>query len=84
MKLLITICTLLLNGCSQLMNGQIQPVVVKDANKAIMATTCSGSVEDWGTCNSKAKQKCPNGYIVLDKTENIVGGRRELTFQCKK
>ena len=86
MKLLITVRMFVLSGCAQLMNGQAQaqPVVVKDAREQIMFTTCSGAVEDWGTCNSKAMKTCPNNYIVLEKTEDANGLFRNLTFQCKK
>ena len=75
-----------LSGCAQLTNGQaqMQPVVVKVAREHIMFTTCSGAVEDWGTCNSKAMKACPNNYIVLEKTEDANGLFRNLTFQCKK
>lgn len=84
MKLIITFLVIALSGCSQLRNPQVQAVVVKDANRQIMYTTCNGLVEDWGTCNSKAMKACPNNYIVLDKTQESNGIFRSLTFQCKK
>jgi len=84
MKLLMTALVLLLTGCAQLMNGQAQPVVVKDPNLHIMYTTCNGAAEGWDTCASKATKTCENGYIILEKTENANGGYRSLTFQCKK
>ena len=82
MRLYLTIFFLILSGCAQLMNGQRQPVIMKDANKKIMFTTCSGAVEDWYSCNQKAENTCEKGYYVIEKFENIVGGRRELTFKC--
>lgn len=82
-KSLIIISSLLLTSCAQLMHGQQQPVVLKNAKEKIYFTTCSGSVEDWGTCNSKAHERCAGGYLVLNKFESAVAGRRELTFQCK-
>ena len=84
MKLLMTSLIFVLIGCAQLMNPQAQPVIVKDANKQIMLTTCNGLAEDWGTCNTKAMKACPNSYIVLDKTQESNGVFRSLTFQCKK
>ena len=84
MKLLMTALVLVLCGCAQLMNPQAQAVVVKDANQQIMYTTCTGAVEDWGTCASKATKACPNNYVVLEKSENANGGFRSMTFQCKK
>lgn len=84
MKQLMMFLIFLLVGCAQLMNGQPQPVVVKDYKQKIMFTTCTGAAEDWGTCNSKAMTACTTGYSVLEKTENPNGGIRALTFQCKK
>ena len=84
MKLLMTSLIFVLIGCAQLMNPQAQPVIVQDANKQIMLTTCNGLAEDWGTCNTKAMKACPNSYIVLDKTQESNGVFRSLTFQCKK
>lgn len=74
-----------LAACSSLMNpsGAVQPVVIKDAKQQIMFTTCSGSVEDWASCNNKAGKACVNGYDVMEKEESAVGGKRELTFKCK-
>lgn len=86
MKLLIGICAaLLLTACSSLMNasGAAQPVLVKDAKQQIMFTSCSGAVEDWGSCNRKAKNACKNGYDILEQIESPIGGKREITFKCK-
>jgi hypothetical protein len=80
----MTVLVFVLSGCAQLMNPQAQPVVVKDANQQIIYTTCSGLVEDWGTCHSKAMKTCPNNYIVLDKIQESNGVFRSVTFQCKK
>ena len=71
-------------GCAQLMNGDIQPVVLKSAKDKVFFTTCSGAVEDWGSCHKKAYQNCPNGFDVLRKYDDTKGIVRELTFQCKK
>jgi len=82
MKYLFLVFVLLISACAQLMHGQEQPVIQKNAKEKIYFTTCSGSVEDWGTCNTKAKNTCNNRYQVLNRFESAVGGRRELTFQC--
>jgi len=81
-KLLVV--AVLLSGCAQLQHGATQPVVLKDAKNGIYFTTCSGAVEDWGSCHEKARNTCVNGYEVAKSIESPVGGRRELTFQCKK
>ena len=80
----MTALVFVLSGCTQLMNPQVQPVLVKDANQQIMYTTCNGAAEGWDTCASKAMKTCPNNYVVLEKAENANGGVRSLTFQCKK
>lgn len=62
------------------MKGDIQPVVTRGGN---LVAICSGAVEDWYSCNRKAKASCPMGYEILGKEESAVSGKRELTFQCK-
>ena len=84
MKFLILVIMFLVTGCAQLMNGELQPVKLKDPNKGIYSTTCAGAVENWATCNEKAMKTCTQGYFVLDKAEDGTGTKRELTFQCKK
>jgi len=81
MKLTLLATTILLSGCTQLMNGATQPVVALKGGD--MFTSCSGAVEDWSSCNAKANKTCPNGYEKLKYVESTVGGRRELTFRCK-
>ena len=71
---------ILLTGCAQLSKGELQPV--ENRGQGTYFTTCSGAVEDWNSCNRKAKDTCKNGYEILNKYENSVGGRRELTFLC--
>lgn len=80
MKTVIVVAVLFLSGCAQLMKGEMQPVVNRGGS---MVAPCSGAVEDWASCNRKAKAACPNGYETLNKEESPVGGKRELTFQCK-
>ena len=81
---LLVIFFIFLFGCAQLMNGQIQPVIEKDAAQKIFFTTCSGTVEDWGSCFNKARKTCSGDFSVIKRFESAVGGRRELTFQCKQ
>lgn len=84
MKLmLITFFVLTITACAQLKKGELQPVNRIDTKEPIYFTTCSGSVEEWSSCNNKATKTCANGYEVLNRVENAVGGRRELTFKCK-
>lgn len=82
MKLAILLVTVLLAGCAQLKQGQMQPII-SEADGAYF-TTCSGSVEDWGSCHRKAKNICKGDYEILYKHESAVGGRRELRFRCNK
>jgi len=84
MKFIVLSLLLTLTACAQLMNGQLQPVVVKDATKNIMFTTCGGAVEDWASCNRKALKACPSGYSTLKKVDDTTGINRELTFQCNQ
>jgi hypothetical protein len=83
MKFILVGITVFLIGCAQLIKGQQQTIIEKNFKERVYFTTCSGAVEDWGSCNQKAQSTCLNGYSVLEKFENAVGGRRELTFQCK-
>ena len=83
MKYSMLVILIALTGCAQLIRGQQQPVTYKNFQEKIMFTTCSGSVEYWGSCFEKAKASCPHGYAVLDKNENPTAGRRDLTFQCQ-
>jgi len=83
MKYLTIGLILLLNGCAQLMHGQTQPVLVKDAKQGTLFTNCGGAVEDWGTCNDKARNACEKGYSVISQISNSTGTSRELVFKCK-
>jgi hypothetical protein len=83
MKNFMIINLFFLASCTQLIKGQQQPVIEKNFKEKIFFTTCSGAVEDWGSCNNKAQSTCSKSYAVLDKFESAIGGRRELTFQCK-
>jgi len=84
MKNLIVILLALLSSCAQLMHGQSQPVKAINEKQGIFFTSCSGAVEDWASCHNKAIQTCPKGYQILDKSEDVMGGIRKQTFQCKK
>ena len=85
MKLFTLLLVVALSGCNALMNaaGAAQPVKRIDAKEPIFFTTCSGAVEDWGTCNSKAQRTCENGYERVKQSESNTTGYRELTFKCK-
>ncbi len=82
MKFTILILFPFIISCAQLMHGQEQPVVMKDAKNSVWYTTCSGAVETWYNCNKKAEEKCKKGYYSLEKTENGNGGFRTMTFKC--
>jgi hypothetical protein len=81
----VIVCIFFLSACSSLMNpeGALQPVQVSDAKQQLMFTTCSGAVEDWGSCNRKANKSCVKGYEIVKKLETPIGGKRELTFKCQ-
>lgn len=82
MKYLLIFFAVTITSCAQLMNGQIQPVVMKDAKQKIYYTNCGGAAEGWGSCYSKAQKTCPNGYSVIDKYDDPNGIKREYTFKC--
>ena len=84
MKKIIGLVLLSLTACAQLMHGQEQPVVEKDSKNGVYFTTCSGAVEDSSNCITKAYRTCSKGFEIIKRYETPVGGRRELTFQCKK
>ncbi|MCX7187086.1 MAG: hypothetical protein NTW57_07535 [Methylophilales bacterium] len=84
MKKIMVLAFFGLSACVQLQHGSLQPVTVKNLKEKIYFTTCSGVVETTGTCYDKAKDTCEGGYNVLERYETPTGGRRELTFQCKK
>ena len=77
MLLAISACSTLTNS-----NSTMQPVTYKNIQEKIMFTTCSGAVEEWGSCFAKAAKTCPNHYEVIERFETPVGGNRELTFKC--
>lgn len=84
MKTLLTVIfVMIMTGCAQLMKGEEQPVrQYRDINS--YKTTCSGTVETWGSCHSKAKRTCPNGYVVTDRFNDSTGIIREMVFTCNK
>ena len=84
MKYLIILAGFILTSCAQLQHGAVQPVVLKNAKENIYYTSCGGAVEVWGNCYDKARKTCEKGYSNLLIREEANGGRRELTFQCKK
>ena len=78
------LCLLMLTGCQQLQQGQMQPVKklsVKENN--VYFTTCAGAVENWTDCYQKASQTCNKQYAVINKIDNNRGTQRDFTFQCK-
>ena len=82
MKHIPLVLWVLVSGCAQLMNGQIQPVVMKKEN--VYYTTCSGAAESAAGCNKKAMATCNNGYLVIEKYQDANGAIRSLTFECKR
>ena len=83
MRRFILIVCILVTGCAQLSQGQIQPVIVIDKKENILATNCGGAVETWGSCYQKAKAVCSSGFGVINRDENSTGTLRKLTFKCK-
>ena len=86
MKLFAVLIALSLAACSALSNpqGAAQSVRIIDAKSQTYKTTCNGAVEDWSNCFGRASKSCGNSYEVLERLESPVGGKRELTFQCKR
>lgn len=83
--MLMALLVLGLSACAQLQRGQLQPVKAVDPNTGVYETTCSGAVEEWGSCYNKAKATCPKGFVTLSKSEKPDAGgvSREFMFQCK-
>jgi hypothetical protein len=86
MKLFAVLIALTLTACTALSNpqGAAQSVKIIDLKNQTYQATCSGAVEDWPNCYDRAKQTCPNGYVLKERNQNPVGGKRELVFQCNK
>jgi len=85
MKLILSAMLLAFSACAALSNPgkAMQPVTYKNQQEKIMFTTCSGAVEEWGSCAAKAAKTCPNNYEVIERFETPSGASRELTFKCK-
>lgn len=82
MKSILIITLMLITSCAQLMKGAEQPVLqYRDAKT--FKTTCSGAVEDWGSCARKASRTCSNGYQIEEKTQDSYGAIRTMIFTCK-
>lgn len=79
---LFLVSVFVITSCAQLTKGAEQPVVQYRDVKTFK-TTCSGSVEDWGSCHRKAKRTCANGYEVTDRYNDSNGIVREMIFTCK-
>ncbi|WP_422690734.1 hypothetical protein [Candidatus Methylopumilus universalis] len=70
-------------SCKSLMHGQEQPVHLIDSQNHIYMTTCSGTVETFGTCHQKAQKTCDKGYRLIEQKSDSSGVHREIKFQCK-
>ena len=82
-KVITVMIAFMFTACAQLMKGEEQPVrQYRDVNT--YKTTCSGAVEDWGSCHRKAKRTCSNGYEVTDRFNDSTGIIREMVFTCNK
>ena len=84
MKLLAVLLLITLSSCAENgnMSRTLQPVKLLDSTNNTFYTTCSGAVEEWGSCFDKARKTCTKGYEVTDKEESSVNGKRELYFTC--
>lgn len=82
MKFILISLLLSVSSCAQLKKGAEQPVMqYRDVNT--FRTTCSGTVEHWGSCNDKANRTCSKGYVIVEKNADSNGVIRELIFSCK-
>ena len=82
MKSILILTLMLVTSCAQLMKGAEQPVTQYRDTKTYR-TTCSGAVEDWGSCARKAARTCANGYQIDEKTQDSYGAIRTMIFSCK-
>jgi hypothetical protein len=56
--------------------------IMRNAKEKIYYTTCSGIVENCGSCCKKGARSCRKGYAIIEKTENANGGFRTMIFKC--
>lgn len=43
---------------------------------------CSGAA-GWEACYKKAESRCPNGFDIASKEENLVTGLRSFAYACR-
>ncbi len=81
MRLIVILIVLALIACTQLLQGESQPVKQIDDNQFV--TTCSGLAESMGDCFYKAQKTCNGQYSIVREVRDSSGLHRELKFVCK-
>lgn len=87
---IIVLIPLVLTACAA-----INPVAFSGPNgKSAYSMQCSGMGRTVDMCYQKAGELCPNGYLIIDKSNEIVGmtssygnvmmiPKNSLTIECK-
>ena len=69
---------------------------ITDVGNGNLRVSCSGQLNDWGTCYGAAKGHCTRGFVEVSRREapgqcyfdyylqmNVCPITRELNFRCK-
>lgn len=81
---MLLVLILFLTGCAQLTNTEGASQKVISLGKGRFSVSCSGLVDNWPDCFSKARTSCTNGYEEIARKESSVNVAREMVFQCKR
>jgi len=76
-KILIAATIILLSSCSSLL-----PAKATDTREWF--TTDCNNASGWDICHKKAGARCPSGYDIANKEENMLTGLRKFEFACRK
>lgn len=76
-KFFIAVFAIALSACSSVFpNKTTDPREWQTAD-------CSGAA-GWEACYAKAESRCPKGYDIANREENILSGLRTFAFTCRK
>lgn len=84
-KLVALMSCIVLAGCASVTPEKF----IGPSGSAAYTMKCSGSGLDWDDCYKKAGEICPNGYEIIDKSSDVIGGasgistRRHMVLECK-
>lgn len=67
---------LMLSACAEL-------GLTKSDNRELTRIDCSGAA-GWAVCYKQADTRCPSGFDIMQKEENLITGLRSISIACKK